>query len=189
MLLAHKFETWPRMEMGLPCRSDLLIEVMYSDLWEFDKTRQREHPVQQETETIAVRMGKQQMGVRFMDSHVVVDGYHIDKFPIVMRFCNMFLQEFGGELGRVNLVRLPPEKQVYEHIDAGRYYADRDRFHYVIQGTYDYTVQGNTHRFSQGEFWWFDNQVPHSAVNVGTDDRIVLIFDVKGASWRDRESV
>jgi hypothetical protein len=40
--------------------------------------------------------------------------------------------------------------------------------------------------FDKGDLWWFDNQKVHSAKNIGWDDRITLIFDVKGANWRDR---
>jgi hypothetical protein len=30
-----------------------------------------------------------------------------------------------------------------------------------------------------GEFWWFDNRVPHSIVNNSADDRIMLVMDVR----------
>jgi len=32
----------------------------------------------------------------------------------------------------------------------------------------------------EGELWWFDNKALHEAMNLGSEDRIHLIFDVLG---------
>ena len=71
---------------------------------------------------------------------------------------------------------------MYPHIDGGKYYEDKDRFHMVLNGYYDYTVDNETQRFNAGELWWFDNQ-KCTAVNATLLSRVCLIFDVKGSKF------
>ena len=95
-------------------------------------------------------------------------------------------QEYGGELHRVILVTLGIGASVGLHRDGGRYYKDKDRFHLVIQGEYMYTVDGEAEIYKQGDLRWFNNKKPHKSTNVSNQERVALIFDVKGSVWRTR---
>jgi len=78
--------------------------------------------------------------------------------------CGFISLEKGGEVG--------------QHIDEGTYYLTKDRYHLSIQGTYDYTVGGETYRVEPGTLLWFNNKLPHGTQNVGDCTRITFVFDV-----------
>ena len=79
---------------------------------------------------------------------------------------------------RAAFFRLKPGGTVGKHIDEGKYYLTRDRYHLSLQGTYLYGVDGEYHQIEPGTFFWFDNKKHHSALNNGTVDRITFVFDV-----------
>lgn len=152
----------------------------------FDINQNRKNiPVQRETSAITLRNGVATPGVDFRTVQESVDVIDWNLFPITKMFLDDFTRDFGGELGRAMWVKLPPNKEVYPHIDEGTYYNCRDRFHLVVQGVYRYTVLNESQIFIPGDLWWFNNQLMHSAKNISAEDRIVLIFDVKDSQWRD----
>ena len=109
---------------------------------------------------------------------------HIARFPECDGFLKWFVKEYGGELHRAVLVKLDVGVSVGLHRDGGRYYKDKDRFHLVIQGEYLYTVNEEPVTYKQGDLRWFDNKKPHKSTNASNQDRVALIFDVKGCNWR-----
>jgi quercetin dioxygenase-like cupin family protein len=111
--------------------------------------------------------------------------YFQTNFPNIKSFTENFIEKYGGKLEMVMIVSLPPEKTVYPHIDDGEYYKIRDRFHLVLQGMYQYNVGEETAIFSKGELWFFENQVKHDSKNIGSVDRISVIFDVLDSNWRE----
>ena len=111
---------------------------------------------------------------------------HIDRFPECDGFLKWFVEEYGGELHRAVLVKLDIGASVGLHRDGGRYYKDKDRFHLVIQGEYLYTVNEESMIYKQGDLWWFNNKKPHKSTNISNQERVALIFDVKGSTWRTR---
>lgn len=89
-----------------------------------------------------------------------------------------FLQRHFKKFSRCGFLSLPVGGGVGKHIDVGKYYLTRDRYHLAIQGTYDYTVGDETVRVEPGTLLWFDNKLPHGTVNVGDVVRITFVFDV-----------
>lgn len=83
---------------------------------------------------------------------------------------------------RAAFFRLPKGLSVGRHIDDGKYYLTRDRYHLSIQGTYLYEVDGEEHIIEPGTFFWFNNKKYHSAKNIGNVDRITFVFDVPHSS-------
>jgi mannose-6-phosphate isomerase-like protein (cupin superfamily) len=79
---------------------------------------------------------------------------------------------------RAAFFKLKPGDEVGRHIDIGSYYLTRDRFHLSISGRYLYECDGEEHIIEPGTFFWFDNKKYHSAVNIGTVDRLTFVFDV-----------
>jgi hypothetical protein len=78
--------------------------------------------------------------------------------------CGFLSLEVGGEVG--------------QHIDIGKYYLTKDRYHLSIQGRYRYTVGGESVIVEPGTLLWFNNKLPHGTHNIGDCTRITFVFDV-----------
>lgn len=89
-----------------------------------------------------------------------------------------FLKRHFKDFKRAGFLALPPGGITGSHIDFGKYYLTKDRYHLSIQGTYEYKVGDETIIVEPGTLFWFNNKLEHSAKNIGTNDRIVLVFDV-----------
>ena len=84
------------------------------------------------------------------------------------------------------LLNTPAGKITGKHIDQGKYYLTKDRYHLSIKGLYRYTVwdDGDDDSTKEiitvepGVFFWFDNKKNHMAENIGPAERIAFIFDV-----------
>lgn len=79
---------------------------------------------------------------------------------------------------RCGFISIEKASEVGQHIDEGTYYQTKDRYHLSIQGTYDYTVGGETYRVEPGTLLWFNNKLSHGTKNVGDCTRITFVFDV-----------
>ncbi|UTS52055.1 hypothetical protein [Synechococcus phage BUCT-ZZ01] len=89
-----------------------------------------------------------------------------------------FLKRNFGYFDRCGFLALPIGGYVGEHIDEGSYYQTRNRYHLAISGEYDYTVGGETIRVKPGTLFWFNNKLPHGAVNRGDCVRVTFVFDI-----------
>jgi hypothetical protein len=89
-----------------------------------------------------------------------------------------FLKRNFKRFSRCGFLSLPVDGGVGQHVDVGSYYTTRDRYHLSIQGTYDYTVGGQTARVYPGTLLWFNNKLSHGTKNVGDNVRITFVFDV-----------
>lgn len=162
----------------------LAKEVMYRHHdFLIDTARQKNIPVQSETMTINLIRGITFGDIHLNDSDRVELTEHSKKYRNCFSFLDWFKSVYGGTLYRVAIVLLPPEKQVYPHIDFGSYYANKDRFHLVLNGIYDMIVDGERFRFEMGDLWWFDNKKTHSVINLSDTPRLSIIFDVEGCKW------
>jgi hypothetical protein len=72
--------------------------------------------------------------------------------------------EVGGEVG--------------QHIDEGKYYLTKDRYHLSILGRYRYTVGGESVDVEPGTLLWFNNKLMHGTHNIGDCTRVTFVFDV-----------
>jgi len=89
-----------------------------------------------------------------------------------------FLKRNFKKFDRCGFLSLPVGGMVGQHVDIGTYYQTRDRYHLAIQGTYDYTVGGETVRVEAGDLLWFNNKLSHGTQNVGDVIRVTFVFDV-----------
>jgi len=117
-----------------------------------------------------------------------------------------FATTYGGKYARAMYYRTPPDTSVGIHLDAQPdsfnlsnkhdFYYKKDRYHVVIDGSYEYTVDHEledkiyelplknamtlpvTKTFSKGEVWWFNNKRPHTSYNNGDIPKINLVFDI-----------
>jgi hypothetical protein len=111
------------------------------------------------------------------------------KYPNLNKFFLWFVETYGGKVARAIIYNTPTKGGVLKHRDALpdgqetvprkiKLHGNKDRFHLVISGKYEYTVHGETQVFSKGELWWFDNKTFHSSYNHGDVPKINLVFDV-----------
>jgi quercetin dioxygenase-like cupin family protein len=84
-----------------------------------------------------------------------------------------------SSIGRISIVKLRPGCKVDLHVDYGKYFLNRDRYHLCLQGKYLYTVGDESLEINPGTFFYFNNKIRHGSVNVGDVDRITVIFDIK----------
>jgi hypothetical protein len=82
------------------------------------------------------------------------------------------------ELHRCGFLALPVDEIVGAHIDEGTYYLTRDRYHLSISGRYQYFCGTDTLIVEPGTLFWFNNKLPHGAVNIGDETRITFVFDI-----------
>lgn len=115
-----------------------------------------------------------------------VEAWHLEKYeptplydhyPIITEYLKQFAQQTNQKLARIAIVKL--HEEVYAHVDYGNYYRTRNRYHLCIEGEYDYRVLNETKRIRAGTLFWFDNDMPHSAMNQSTLPRISIIFDTE----------
>jgi hypothetical protein len=78
---------------------------------------------------------------------------------------------------RCAFLALPVGKIVGKHIDRGRYYLKKDRYHLSIQGRYKYMVGDEEVIVEPGTFLWFNNKVEHGTENIGDEVRITFVID------------
>jgi len=88
-----------------------------------------------------------------------------------------YLGKYFKKLRRCGFLALPVGEMVGSHIDEGTYYLTKDRYHLSIQGKYEYTVGEETLIIEPGTLFWFNNKLPHKAVNIGDNVRITFVFD------------
>ena len=89
----------------------------------------------------------------------------------------------GSRLGRVLITRLAPGKSISPHADGGAPAEYFSRYQVALQSLPGclFTIGDEVVTFSPGDVWWIANQRTHSVVNNSTDDRVVLIVDIRVA--------
>jgi len=97
------------------------------------------------------------------------------KFPVMQEWLK---SRNATNHARAAFFRLKPGGIVGSHIDDGTYYLTKDRYHFSLQGEYEYWVNGETHIIKPGTFFWFDNKLPHAARNISDVDRVTFVFDL-----------
>lgn len=93
----------------------------------------------------------------------------------------------GEELGTILLVKIPPKKQIYTHTDgawSAEYY---EKYYIPIQsycGTFFNFPDGSIIP-QLGDVYWFNNSVPHNAVNDSNEDMVMLIITIRSDVVKD----
>ena len=146
-------------------------------LWEFATSRQRKTRSQRETRSIPLC---EAVWPFYLFLRRGFESVLAPRFPATMAWLRAFENSTGASLGKALIVELKPHARVHRHIDTGRYYKPRDRYHLVLSSR-DGSRMGagkETAVFREGELWAFDNKRPHDAENPSDEGRIHLIFDL-----------
>jgi hypothetical protein len=108
------------------------------------------------------------------DTEICIKTPAYERHTEILKFINGKFKK----LRRCGFLALPINESVGSHIDEGKYYLTKDRYHLSIQGKYEYTVGDETIIIEPGTLFWFNNKLPHKAVNIGDNVRITFVFDV-----------
>jgi hypothetical protein len=173
------------LESGIDVAPILRELADHPELWGQNTGRQNSVDVQRETQAVAICSHTDQR--TFLEARQQSPVSYVGRptptaqlLPNALEFVQRQLRQLHGRSGRAVIVRLKPHGHVYEHIDGGLYYDLRYRCHLILHSVAGSRLRaGNEEvRMREGEFWWFDNQQPHDAVNESDEDRIHLIMDV-----------
>ncbi len=87
--------------------------------------------------------------------------------------------EPGGKLLRAMAAKLKAQGRIPTHRDALRSFHMGHRIHVPITSGAGvrYTISGKPYQFEVGNAYEINNQMKHSVINMGRDDRISFIFD------------
>lgn len=166
--------------------SPLLEEIeAHPEIWSIDLNRQSTVEVQRETESVLLhahdspasfREARQRHPIRYVGRPTRA----AEALPRHRAFVEQLARRAHGVPGRAALVRLRPGGRVYEHVDRGLYYQLRSRYHLVLQSRAGSPLRAGDEqvRMREGELWWFDNRLPHEAMNDSDAPRIHLIVDI-----------
>ncbi|PIY72788.1 MAG: hypothetical protein COY86_10210 [Rhodobacterales bacterium CG_4_10_14_0_8_um_filter_70_9] len=102
------------------------------------------------------------------------------QFPHARAFLEETAAALACDLSRGKIVCLPAGRRVYPHLDRGRYYRLRGRYHLVLKSASGLWLKAADEemRLRAGALWWFDNDQMREAFNDGDRDRIHMIFDL-----------
>ena len=86
----------------------------------------------------------------------------------------MFRFVEGKQLGGVLIIRIPPGKEIYPHIDAGWHAAFYKKIAVQISGDpeQEFAFEDGSLRALPGESYWLDNSHPHWVTNPTPKDWI-----------------
>jgi hypothetical protein len=163
-----------------------------SDDWLLSQNRQKSIEVQKDTESIILI--DHLPDVNFLNEPtyhsnntkktVLYEIYH----PVV-NFLEEFAKKNNSNLKKVAITKILPGGIVGIHPDYGNYYLTKNRFHLAISGDYLLVVdEDNAYRPKIGDVFWFDNKLPHYALNLSNEPRISVIFDLEPLDCNDLKS-
>ena len=170
-----------RLKAAIDTRPFLTEVNAMESLWLVNTSRQSQISVQRETNTIFLRAAdhtnSQEQNVNNIQESVTTR--HAACCPNIMRFLEIFSEERQASLQRVLIARLKPQGRVYPHVDKGRYYKLRDRYHFVLVSPTGSVLSsgGETVIMQQGEVWWLQNKLVREARNSSHEWRCVAILD------------
>jgi aspartyl/asparaginyl beta-hydroxylase (cupin superfamily) len=180
--IPSRFKNFALMKAGVDIGTMLEEIDGQPELWDADTRRQTNIHVQRETSSIPLRGVLKPIpdGINPNNWHPSRRTPYADRCPRIYSWVEQCVNELGGDLSRISVVRLNPHGRVYPHIDEGGYYKVRDRYHLVLRspGGSAMNSGGEEVVFRDGELWWFNNKAVHDAFNPSAEGRIHVIFDV-----------
>lgn len=177
-----QFRHFKRVFAGIDTDSIKKELLINEEFWHADTSRQDKIKVQRDTQTIFIRSVDKRFsnGRQSLDVHESRETKYHSEFPSTSGIIAELTKKIGGELGRLLLVRLRPSGRVLPHVDHGEYYAIRERFHLVVasRGGSRMAAGDEISVWQEGEVWWFNNKIIHSAENRSDEYRVHVIFDL-----------
>lgn len=106
----------------------------------------------------------------------------IEKLPSVKKIALDLMAVVGGEiLGGILITKLAPGGEIASHVDGGWHAGFYQKFYVAVQnrpGSVFGWEDGDIHA-SDGQVYWFRNDVPHWVTNDSSEDRISMIVCIR----------
>jgi hypothetical protein len=159
------------------------------ECWDLDTGRRDTKPAQRETKAIPIRCSESSS---VLDSQALQSrpiAYRglptpmAERFPVADAFIEQLASRMNGSFGRAVITQLRPNGTIHPHIDDRMYWLLRDRYHLVIKSKAGslFRAGGEELRMQEGELWWFDPTVTHSAYNDSDEWRVHIVADIMSA--------
>ena len=98
--------------------------------------------------------------------------------PLIEHIINTYYEP-GGTVLRAMAAKLKARGRIHAHRDMLRSFHMGHRIHVPITSSAGvrYTISGKPFQFEPGNAYEINNQMKHSVLNMGSEDRISFIFD------------
>lgn len=162
----------------------LLFEIKKQpELWNKNPCRLSKKGPHHETQDMFLRYKDEKENIEsndwsnFSNEHVPVWNKTIDFLPSARTLVFDLAGYLRSEMiGGVFIYKVEPGKQIYTHVDKGWHAEYFDKFNVCLQSNPQAAFVYENERMvqSQGDIHWFRNDVPHSVINEGECDHIVM---------------
>lgn len=104
----------------------------------------------------------------------------VTTFPRALSFLQNVARARNAKLGRARIVWLRCGEEAHRVIDVGSYVCIRDRYHLILAGDIDSTLESGDEaaHIQIGDMWWLDNKQYYSAASKSESPSIHCIFDL-----------
>lgn len=186
------------MDIGVPqrCLGEVDIDALKRrifeqepEAWDEQATRQQLYEVHKDTKSIVMlfcdeswpdggEIYRESGWDRLADVAMPVIDYIIETW-----------YEPGGTLLRAMAAKLKARGRIHAHRDVLRSFHMGHRIHVPITSSdgVRYTISGKPFQFEPGNAYEINNQMKHSVLNMGNEDRISFIFDYVPADRLESE--
>lgn len=154
------------------------VNSVDADEWNKHVDRARMFNVHREAQSLVFMFGSQEPPYTSR-TYPLYEAYQ-DLIEQVEKAVSVFYRS-SGVVCRSIITKLPPGKEIAEHIDTAPFFDEHRRVHVPIQTDDDihFVVGGERVPMSQGEVWEINNKNPHKVINNSEQDRLQLIVDIK----------
>lgn len=166
----------------------LLFDLQRQDLWNKNPCRLSKRGPHHETEDIFLRYKDETPHIdsgdwsSFSAEHFP-DWYEaVDRLPSALPIIFALMARVRGEmLGGVFIYRVRPGQQIYQHTDNGWHPRYFDKFNVCLTSNPQaaFVYDDCAMKQNAGDIHWFRNDVPHSVVNEGKGDHIVMTVCIR----------
>ena len=91
------------------------------------------------------------------------------------------IEQIPGKSHRILIADMEPKGDIPRHIDKGKYFENKLRFHIPLKTNNEvyFFVSTKTYNMKENEIWYIDNSSSHAVKNNSEKNRIHLIFDIE----------
>ena len=175
------------MDIGVPIKdwgevdTTILRETVLNqdDLaWDEDDRRQDDYDVHRQTKSIVVLFASLSWPRVTITREKGWDRIADAANPIMAEIIERFYSP-GGTIIRAVAAKLAAGGNITPHIDSLKSFAYGHRIHIPVttNNLVRFMIDGRPYRFEVGNVYEINNQMTHSVMNAGKEDRISFIFD------------
>jgi hypothetical protein len=146
--------------------------------WTEQAVRQQSYEVHQDTESIVMLFCDEEWPEGQIYKEAGWDRIADVAQPIIDNIIETYYEP-GGTVLRAMAAKLKAKGRIRPHRDTLKSFSMGHRIHIPITSSefVRFTIGGKPYAFKPGNIYELNNQMTHSVVNMGDEDRITFIFD------------